>query len=487
MNKMKRTLMTLLATVTLCGSTMGITSCGGDKVDYSKNIDVVAYDGSAVTVTFQHTMGKKLVTVLNNYITEFNALYPNITIEATSPTSDYDELREQISTGLTARNSPSVAFCYPDHVALYNTMNATVPLTDWASSDLTVTRADGTTETMGFTEAQRNDYYEQFYAEGSCYGTDTMYTLPWLKSTEVLYYNKTFFTQHADKGLKVPTTWDEMWEACKKIKEITNDDKVIPLGYDSESNWFITMTEQLGQPYTSATGGEKYLFNTETNRKFVEDLRKYYELDYFTTKTLNSGYTSALFDQGATNNQRCYMCIGSTGGSSYQVPEGDPFEVGVAMVPQVSTDTSKHKVIQQGPSVCLFKKNNPQEVAAAWLFIKFMTTSVGYQGESSMSNGYTPVIKSVMDNDIYRTWLENAQTMSEGAALPAKTVKQALDQAPYYYISPAFNGSSAARERVGAMFGKCLSAELTGGQTATDFIASCFSETIQTLKTKFSD
>ncbi len=483
MNKMKRTLMTLLATVTLCGSAMGITACG-DKPDYSKEVDIVAYDGSAVTITMQHTMGKGLVDILNSYIAEFNTLYPNITVEATNPTNDYDELRTQISTGLTQSNSPSIAFCYPDHVALYNTMGATVPLNGWADSELTVTRADGTTEQLGFTEAQKADYFDQFYAEGSCYGSDTMYTLPWLKSTEVLYYNKTFFEQHADKGLKVPTTWDEMWEACAKIKQITNDDKVIPLGYDSEANWFITMAEQLDQPYTTVDG-EKYVFNTEKNRKFVEDLRSYYELDYFTTKALNSGYTSALFNVGHDpSQQRCYMCIGSTGGSSYQAPSGEVFEVGVAMIPQVSTDTTKHKVIQQGPSVCLFKKSNPQEVAAAWLFIKYMTSSVGYQAESSSANGYTPVIKSVLDYAPYKTWLETKTTSN--ATLPAKTVQQALAQTPYYYISPAFNGSSAAREYVGAMMGKCLSGKLDG-QTAAEFISSCFAETVRTLKTRFSD
>ena len=39
------------------------------------------YDGSAVTITFYHTMGANLANVLANYIVEFNKLYPNITIE----------------------------------------------------------------------------------------------------------------------------------------------------------------------------------------------------------------------------------------------------------------------------------------------------------------------------------------------------------------------------------------------------------------------
>ena len=71
-----------------------------------------------------------------------------------------------------------------------------------------------------------------------------MYTLPMSKSTEVLYYNKTFFDAN---GLTPPTTWDEMEALCNKIVEI--DPYSIPLGYDSENNWFITMTEQLKTPW----------------------------------------------------------------------------------------------------------------------------------------------------------------------------------------------------------------------------------------------
>ena len=63
-----------------------------------------------------------------------------------------------------------------------------------------------------------------------------MYTLPMSKSTEALYYNKTFFEKN---GLSVPTTWDEMEAVCARIKEI--DPACVPLGYDSEANWFITM------------------------------------------------------------------------------------------------------------------------------------------------------------------------------------------------------------------------------------------------------
>ena len=115
-----------------------------------------------------------------------------------------------------------------------------------------------------------------------------MYTMPLSKSTEVLYYNATFFAKH---NLTPPTTWNEMEELCKKIKEI--DPKSIPLGYDSEANWFITMCEQYGSPYTSASG-DHFLFDNETNREFVKKFREWYQKGYLTTQKIYGAYTSGL-------------------------------------------------------------------------------------------------------------------------------------------------------------------------------------------------
>ena len=85
--------------------------------------DAPVYDGSDVTITFYHTMGSNLTAVLDAYIEEFNALYPNIHVQHTAIGS-YDDVRDQIATEITVGNQPNIAYCYPDHVALYNLAKA---------------------------------------------------------------------------------------------------------------------------------------------------------------------------------------------------------------------------------------------------------------------------------------------------------------------------------------------------------------------------
>ena len=512
---MKRIISTLLLVVvmltTVVASFTGCNLFGGNKP--AAGADFVMPEGGfnteeTITIKFYHSMGAALQEVLNRAIAEFNTLYPNIIIEHES-LGDYDGVRNQIQTEITVGGQPHIAYCYPDHIAVYNEAGAVQTLDSLMSSDVVVTRADGTTETIGFTEAQLNDFIQAYLNEGRAFGDGKMYALPISKSTEVLYYNIDALVAagvvDADGNAAPPKTWEEMAVACEKLKAY--DPNCIPLGYDSESNWFITMCEQYGSGYTSATG-DNFIFDNETNRNFVKMFREWYQKKWVTTEALSGGYTSNLFTGKSSSSSteskvpagtRCYMCIGSTGGASYQQPntttvevkdaDGNPvldengnpktdlvpdFEVGITSIPQVNPDAPK--VISQGPSICIFKKDNPQEVLATWLFAKFLTTNLDFQAGMSMSNGYAPVIKSVAENEVYAKFLAKSGTLN----LQAYAVKVALEQEKAYYASPAFNGSSVARDQVGLLIQKCFTIEAGADLDAT--IKKVFEEKVAECK-----
>lgn len=466
---MKRKCISLLMVVCMLLTAVCFASCANpEKAESNFSVPENGYDGSEVTIKFYHTMGSNLSDVLNLYIPEFNKLYPNIHIEH-SQVGSYDDVRNQISTEITADAQPNIAYCYPDHVALYNLAGAVTTLDELIDSEIVVNRADGTTEVLGLTDAQKADFIEGYYKEGQQFGDGLMYTMPLSKSTEVLYYNKTFFDAN---NIKVPTTWEELKQVCAQIKAI--DPNSIPLGYDSEANWFITMCEQYKSPYTSATG-DHYLFDNETNRNFIKEFRDWYQKGYLTTQTLYGSYTSGLFT--ATTGIRSYMSIGSSAGATHQRPSAGedgsyPFEVGIATVPQV--DANNKKVISQGPSVCIFQKDNPQEVIASWLFVKFLTTNVEFQAEFSMASGYVPVLKSVAEHPKYKEFLDKA---NGGTFISALSAKICLEQQDAYYTSPAFNGSSTARDQVGALLSKCLTAD--AGNDVDKMIKQAFEDAIE--------
>ena len=446
----KRLVAFLLLVVMMVSACAGLTACGEP-------------DDGKLHISFYHTMGQNLREVLDRYVAKFEELYPQYKIDH-QQIGGYDDVRDQIATEITVGNQPNLAYCYPDHVALYNLAYAVKTLDGYIDSTETVTRADGTTEILGLTAEQKADFIQAYYDEGRQFGDGLMYTMPLSKSTEVLYYNKTYFEEN---NLTVPTTWDEMEATCAKILEIENAklsdaDKaagkkanVIPLGYDSEANWFITMCEQLKSGYTTLEGSEKFIFDNETNREFVEEFREWYTKGYVTTQEIHGSYTSSLFVEQGAGKTRSYMSIGSSAGATHQRPSADssgkyPFEVGIAPIPQA--DATNPKVISQGPSLCIFEASE-EEMKASWLFVKFLCTNVGFQADFSIASGYVPVIKSVENDALYAEHLESADGGDNVAAL---SVKVCLEQESYYYTSPAFNGSSAARDEVGALLQKCL-------------------------------
>jgi len=469
---MKKIVAMLLVVATLLGVCL-MSGCNKQNTVLTQDFVIPegGYDGSKVTINFYHTMGEPLRAVLDAFIVEFNKLYPNITV-AHEQVGGYEDVRDQIKTELTVGNQPNIAYCYPDHVALYNVARAVVTLDDLIASNIEITREDGTKEVLGLTAEQKADFIEGYYEEGKEFGDGKMYTLPFSKSTEVLYYNKTFFEEHE---LKVPTTWDEMEAVCAQIKAI--DENCIPLGYDSESNWFITMCEQLGSDYTSATG-EHYQFNNDANKQLVKRFREWYQKEYVTTQEIYGAYTSGLFT--ATTGQRSYMSIGSSAGAKHQRPKANdqgeyPFEVGITTIPQVNPDTPK--VISQGPSVCIFKDENPQEVIASWLFVKFLTTNVNFQAAFADASGYVPVLKSVAQHPTYADKMSKADGYDNIAYLSAKVC---MEQAHAYYTSPAFNGSAKARDEVGSLIQAAFIGDASAGLDA--LIDKVFQDAINNCK-----
>lgn len=459
---MKKRILALVMAIIMIMAGFSLISCGPKVAPELTDVPEGGYDGSAVTIKFYHTMGQNIRPVLQKYIAKFNEIYPNITVVEES-IGGYDDVRDQIGTEITVGNQPNIAYCYPDHVALFNDALAVQPLDVLINSE---------NEQLALSDEVKADFIAGYYEEGKQFGDGKMYTMPFSKSTEVLYYNKTFFDAN---NLTVPTTWDEMEALCKKIKEI--DPKCIPLGYDSEANWFITMCEQLGSGYTSA-GDEHFLFDNETNRDFVKKFRGWYKEGLMTTQTLFGAYTSGLFVEKDPAKTKNYMSIGSSAGATHQRPEKVdgkyPFEVGIATIPQANKENSK--VISQGPSVCIFKKENPQEVIASWLLVKYLTTNVEFQAEFSIASGYVPVLKSVAENEVYKDFLEVADGKEFIAALSAKVC---MEQEDYYYTSPAFVGSSKARDLVGDLMCSCFTEET---DNVDAFIKKAFEDAVDECK-----
>lgn len=425
------------------------------------------------TIVFYTSQGDALQKITQNAIDAFEAKYPGWKVEHVQA-GGYDDVKEKIVSDFQGKQQPDLAYCYADHVAQYLQTEKVYDLNDLINSTETVIDADGNEVVVGYSAEDVADFVEGYYNEGYAYNygnyaeygysEKSMLTLPFVKSTELMYYNKT----ELDKlGLTPAKTWDELWTQCALIKQ--KYPSVTPLAYDSEANWFITMCEQNGWDYTSAESGKHYLFNNANTQKWLGELREYYLKGYIMTQELNGSYTSGLFTKGTEKG--CIYCIGSSGGASYQDP-GSAFTYGIAPIPG-SKDADGNinaSAISQGPSLVMFEAGNgvsnvEEKKIMTFLFVKELLDPT-FQAAFGAASGYNPCRVSTYSNDQYKEHMS-------GSSITAKAASVAASMMNDFFTSPAFIGSSTARTQVGNVINYCLTGEKTPEQALSTAVNNC--------------
>ncbi len=458
---MKKILSLLIIFVML----FSLASCKKCKKDNDKDNGNNNGVKPEVEVKFWHAMGQANQAIIQEIITNFNKLYPHIKVTQTS-LGDYTTLRDTITSGVAADELPTIAQTYPDHVALYLSGQVMQELDSYINSTEKTILADGTETIIGLTEEERNAFIPGFYAEGTIYDSyGTMYSLPFNKSTEVMYYNKTIFDKY---GWSAPKTWDDVVtisEAYKTTSEyqalIKGGKKTTAFSSDSEANLFITLTQQWGGEYTKfdENGKGVYAFDNAKSKEALAFYQEQFKKGNFATAThFGANYSSDAFTAG-----NIIMTIGSSAGASYNVPKNGAFEVGVCAYPQ--KDMSNPQVIQQGTNVSLFDCANEKEELAGWLFIKFLTNY-----ESALlwctSTAYFPIRTDVLNSDEYADHISGIIRDEEGNEFVKPNTQQlaqkvGLEQQTWFYTNVAFKGSSLARDNVESV----VQAILYGGKT----------------------
>lgn len=125
------------------------------------------------------------------------------------------------------------------------------------------------------------------------------------------------------------------------------------------------------------------------------------------------------------------------------------FETEVMMIPQF--DPSNPQMISQGPSVCIFNKDNSQEVLASWLFAQYLLTNE-VQIAYAETEGYVPVTSKAQESAEYQDYLARC---GEDNALhydvKIKAARLLLENVDSTFVTPVFNGSASLRDASGQL------------------------------------
>jgi multiple sugar transport system substrate-binding protein len=125
------------------------------------------------------------------------------------------------------------------------------------------------------------------------------------------------------------------------------------------------------------------------------------------------------------------------------------FETAVRMVPQY--DPSSPQMISQGPSICVFNKEDSDEVLASWLFAQYLLTN-DVQIAYAQTEGYVPVTTKAQEAPEYQDYLARAgEDNQEHYAVKIEATRVLLDNAANTFVTPVFNGSTSLRDAAGQL------------------------------------
>lgn len=405
-----------------------------------------------ITVYFWHVYGQEKEALLQNYIAEFELLYPNITIVAESQ-GGYDDLRNKAILSISAGETPTMLVGYPDHVAMYLNAGAVIPLDDFIYDD-----------TWG---VELDDFIGSYLDENRQYIGNYYFSLPYSKSTEMMVFNQDKFDAFdIEIPMDRPLTWAELDVLADTMVGDGADQCEYLINFDSSANFFINSVRQWQGGYTNSSG-EILVDNANTRSMLTYVKARFTDKTFALPIAWNQQYGSANFLAGDS----C-MTVGSTAGISYNVPNpGDPatyFEIGVAPIPQYDLD---HKsAVQQGPNIAIMADSTPAERLAAWLFIKYITDTE-QTAKWSMLTGYLPVRYSGYTSATYQEFLTDPDPDYKYESM---TANAAYLQIGYNDYDPAFAigslTSSNARTEVGIAMERIFAGTATVDQAIQEIL-----------------
>lgn len=395
---------------------------------------------------------KSQVQVYEQAIKDFEKLYPNIRVNISLYT-DYNTIYNDVITNISTGTTPNVCVTYPDHIATYMTGGDTVVSLD-ALFDDSEYGLDGSR--VLFDSVKKDEIVPEFLEE--CKLNGRYYCIPFMRSTEACYINKTYVEK---LGYTIPDilTWDFIFEvseaAMAKDEEgnfkVNGQKILIPFIYKSTDNMMIQMLKQKDAGY-SKENGEILIFN-DTTKSLLMEIAKHGKTRAFSTFKISS-YPANFLNAG-----QCIFAIDSTAGSTWMgtnAPLRDisddklvDFETEVKMIPQY--DVSNPQMISQGPSICIFNKEDSGEVMASWLFAQFLLTNE-VQNAYSMTEGYCPVTSKAQQSEEYKDYLSKAGTDNKlHYEVKIEASKLLMENASNTFVTPVFNGSASLRNAAGQM------------------------------------
>ncbi|MFC0211761.1 ABC transporter substrate-binding protein [Paenibacillus chartarius] len=384
---MKRALMTLSALAllgTACGQTgsapqspaQGSSAAAPASVEPAKTSDKPV----ELQFMFPVAVGGPITKLIDQLAADFTKENPNIIVKPVYGGS-YQDTMTKVATAVQGNNSPDLAVLLSTDLYSLLQMNAIEDLTP------------------RFSKEYFGGFYEAFM--GNTKSGDTVWSVPFQRSTIVMYYNKDLFKKAGLDPEKPPKNWTELKEAASKLTVKDGSGKVTQWGVEIPSTgyqyWMLqALSLQTGTNIVSNDGKNVYFNKPEV----LESLQFYADLGrkdkVMPEGTLEWATVPSDFISGKT------AMMYHTTGNLTKVKTDAKFDFGVAMLPA----NKKFGSPTGGGNLYVFKNIPEERKKAAVKFIEFLTTP-DRVAQWSIDTGYVGTTKAAYETDKLKNYIKD--------------------------------------------------------------------------------
>ncbi len=397
-----------------------------------------------LTMFYPVAVGGPLTKLVDKFVSDFQAENPDITVKAIY-SGNYSDTMTKAMTALKGGTPPNLSVILSTEIFTLMDNDAIVPFDDL------------------ITTPQEKQWLGSFYPalmENSRTAGKT-WSIPFQRSTIVMYYNKDAFRKAGLNPDAPPATWDELVEMGKKLVVKDSSGKVTQWGLEIPSTgypyWmFGALCRQNGEVLMNTAGTEVYFNNPGVVQAldFWKDLGRTHGI--MPKGTIEWGTLRSDFLE-----QKTAMMWHSTGNLT-AVKKNASFDFGVAMLPakkERGTPTG-------GGNFYIFKDSSPEERKAALKFIKWMTQPER-TAQWSIGTGYLGTRADAYETDELKSYVKG---------FPAAAI--ARDQLKYATAELSVHENG----RVYKTLNDAIQAALTGAKTPKAALQGAQKQTSRILK-----
>ena len=381
----------LMATGTLAAAT-ALTACSGggstgkastassaapaSSAAASEAADASKYEVTEpITITWWHALETQYDELVSDIVDRFNQSQDLITVEA-QYIGSYAEVNEAVAAANAAGTGlPALTVSSTKYITAYGESGALENL-------------DPYVEATGY---DINDFSAGLLLAGQYQGSQM--ALPFLHSTQVIYYNKTMADAN---GWTIPETIEEFTPFLAEVHKTAGVYGTVVPGWDQ---WYFE-TLYTNEGVQIITDDNTCDLNSDAALSVTNRIKGWCDA--------GDAYFASGADASATMrqnfyDQKAFSVMHTSSLYNNYVNKCPDFEVGMAWYPAGTTGSKDAEV--GGCVLCIPSKNDQATKNAAWQFLQFMCGKE-VNMEWAEGTGYLPTRNSVLTTDEGKAFLE---------------------------------------------------------------------------------